>query len=232
MRWDVVERALPADPSTRVVEMGAGLGAFGARLASRYDRYQGVEPAADSAAVARARVEPFGGRVVPDLDQLDPGTAADLLCAFEVLEHIEEDRTALSRWAELLRPGGRVIVSVPAEPDRYGPWDERVGHYRRYSAEQLAGLFRDSGLRPVAVRHYGFPLGYALEVARNAIAARDAAAIRDVPIEQRTEGSGRQRQATSPLAGRLRHVLTRPFTTWQRHAPHRGPGLVGLATRP
>ncbi len=232
MRWDVVERVLPADPATAVVEMGCGMGAFGARLAARYDSYRGVEPAPESAQVARERVAPHGGQVVAAAEDLDPAAPADLLCAFEVLEHIEDDAGVLRDWVQHLRPGGRVVVSVPGEPDRFGPWDEKVGHYRRYSAEQLADLFTSAGLRPVTVPYYGFPFGYALETARNVLAQRQEAQLRGVPIEQRTESSGRQRQAVSPLAGRLRWVATRPFTAWQRRATGRGPGLVGVAELP
>lgn len=232
MRWDVVERALPRDPATTVVEMGCGMGAFGARLAARYAGYTGVEPAPESAEVARARVAPFGGTVVADASGLDPARPADLLCAFEVLEHIEDDAGALAGWVEHLRPGGRVVVSVPGEPDRFGPWDAKVGHYRRYSAEQLADLFAGAGLRPLQVPYYGYPFGYALETARNVIAKRHEAQLAQVPMDQRTESSGRQRQAVSPAAGRVRWIATRPFTAWQRRVTGRGPGLIGVAERP
>lgn len=232
MRWDVVSRALPTSRAASVVEMGCGMGAFGARLAARFDSYRGVEPAPESAQVARERVAPFGGTVVASAAELDPAHPADLLCAFEVLEHIEDDSAALRDWVQHLRPGGRVVVSVPGEPDRFGPWDEKVGHYRRYSAEQLADLFADAGLRTIGVPYYGYPFGYALETARNLLAKRQEAQLRDVPMDQRTESSGRQRQAVSPAAGRLRWVATRPFTAWQRQVTGRGPGLVGVAELP
>lgn len=231
MRWDVVSRAVPSSPETSVIEMGCGMGAFGARLAARYRSYRGVEPAPDSAAVARERIEPHGGTVVAAQSDLDPGDPADLLCAFEVLEHIEDDTGALREWVRYLRPGGVVVVSVPAEPDRYGPWDAKVGHFRRYDAATLGALFESAGLRTLAVPAYGFPFGYALETARNLLAKRDEARLRDVPMDQRTESSGRQRQAVSPLAGQVRHLASRPFTTWQRRVPGRGPGLIGIATR-
>lgn len=232
MRWDVVSRALPSAPGTAVIEMGCGMGAFGARLAERYDSYRGVEPAPESAEVARGRIEPHGGTVVDSADALDPAAPADLLCAFEVLEHIEDDVDALRGWTRYLRPGGIVLVSVPGEPDRFGPWDAKVGHYRRYSGETLGALFEAAGLRTLATPSYGFPFGYALETARNLLARRDEAQLRDVPMDQRTESSGRQRQAVSPVAGQVRHVASRPFAAWQRQVPGRGPGLIGIATLP
>nr|WP_276582079.1 class I SAM-dependent methyltransferase [Cellulomonas sp. RIT-PI-Y] len=228
MRWDLVDRVLPTDRRLSVVEMGCGMGAFGARLAARYADYTGVEPATESAQVARERVAPYGGRVVADQSDLDPDQRFDLLCAFEVLEHLEDDAGLLRDWAQLLRPGGQVVVSVPADPDRMGPWDEKVGHYRRYDREQMTDVLEAAGLRPLQVQHYGYPFGYALETARNLIARRQERQFAGVPFDERTEGSGRQRQAVSPTAGRLRHVATRPFAVWQRRVPTAGPGLIGL----
>lgn len=233
MRWDVVRTLLPAHLGT-VVEYGCGQGGFGARLAARADRYVGVEPAAASAAVAHARVAPHGGVVVPDWDDADnPARTGpvDLVCAFEVLEHIEDDTGVLASWVARLGPGTRVIVSVPAEPERFGPWDENVGHYRRYDVARLTEVLTSAGLTDARAQHYGFPFGYALETARNAIARRRPVDT-TVAMETRTEGSGGLRQPTVRLGIDPRWWATAPFRAWQRTAPGRGPGLVGWAQVP
>jgi len=225
LRWAAVTPLLPADRDTTVVEVGCGLGAFGARFAARYAGYVGVEPDAASAAVARGRVTPRSGVVVPDVAAVAEGSAG-MLCAFEVLEHLSDDVAELRRWCRLAAPGALVVVSVPAEPERYGPWDERVGHYRRYTREGMAGVLRAAGVEPVAVTHYGYPFGYALERARNTIARRGAGEVTGVPMERRTESSGRQRQAGSAAMGALRARVSVPFVAWQRRHPDRGPGIV------
>lgn len=214
-----------------MVELGCGLGAFGARLAASYDEYTGVEPDPESAAVARGRLARWSGRVVPDAGDVPPGSA-QVLCAFEVLEHLADDAAALTDWARLGAPGALVIVSVPAGPDRYGPWDEKVGHYRRYARADLESLFRAGGVEPLAVQHYGFPLGYALEAARNLVARRRLAADRAASMAARTGGSGRQRQAASPLMGAVRWSATAPFRAWQKLRSDRGPGLIGVGRLP
>ena len=231
MRWAAVAPHLPQRRATRVVEMGCGLGAFGARFAARYDDYIGVEPDPSSAEVARERVAPWSGKVVPADDAI-PERSAQLLCAFEVLEHLPDDVGALRAWTRLAEPGALVIVSVPAEPERYGTWDEKVGHYRRYSREGLAQTFREAGVEPVDVSHYGYPFGYALETARNAVARREAAQVRSVPMAQRTESSGRQRQAQNHLMGTVRRAIAAPFVAWQRRRPDRGPGIVAVGRIP
>lgn len=231
MRWAALAPLLPAHRDTTVVELGCGLGAFGARLASTYAGYAGVEPDAASAALARERVAPWAGRVVPSVADLPEGETG-LLCAFEVLEHLPDDAGELRGWCRLGAPGALVVVSVPAEPQRYGPWDEKVGHYRRYTRETVAELFRAAGVEPVQVVHYGYPFGYALEAARNAVARRRADEVRGVPLARRTESSGRQRQARSAAMGALRAAVSRPFVAWQGHRPDRGPGIVALGRIP
>ncbi len=227
MRWAALAPYLPPVRGTAVVELGCGLGAFGARLASRYEGYTGVEPDPRSAAVARERLAPWAAAVVASADEL-PDHAAQLVCAFEVLEHLPDDAAELRRWCRLGAPGALVVVSVPAEPQRYGAWDEKVGHHRRYTREGVADLFRAAGVEPVEVRHYGYPFGYALEGARNLLARRAADDVRGVPLARRTESSGRQRQARSAAMGMLRAGVSRPFVAWQRRRPDRGPGIVAV----
>ncbi|MEL7157397.1 MAG: methyltransferase domain-containing protein, partial [Actinomycetota bacterium] len=55
-------------------------------------------------------------------------TRFDYVMAFEVLEHITDDRAALEEWLRRLRPGGRVLFSVPAHQRKYGDADRAVGH--------------------------------------------------------------------------------------------------------
>jgi 2-polyprenyl-3-methyl-5-hydroxy-6-metoxy-1,4-benzoquinol methylase len=70
-------------------------------------------------------------RVVDDVASLAPASF-DYLFAFEVLEHIADDLSALREWTGFLKPGGRLLVSVPAHARKYGKADEIVGHVRRY----------------------------------------------------------------------------------------------------
>lgn len=232
LRWDLVRRILVRIRPNTVLEIGCGQGAFGARLAESGSGYLAVEPDPTSAARARERVEPFGG-VVRDGDDsaVEPGRLFDLVCAFEVLEHIEHDRAALRSWAKFVGPGGALIVSVPAFQHRFGPMDTRAGHFRRYSPAELTELFASVGFTDVEVRVYAWPLGYALEVVRNRIDARMLAANAHLSVEELTAASGRTAQPSRQILGRIITIGVAPFQVLQRLAPHRGTGLVAIARR-
>jgi SAM-dependent methyltransferase len=232
MRYDLVQRMLPPGV-TDVLEVGCGQGAFGARLARRY-RYLGLEPDPTSFAVARQRVAalaPAGEvRNVLTADLAD-GLQFDLVCAFEVLEHLEDDKSALTEWAGRLRPGGWLLLSVPAHQRRFAPWDTYVGHFRRYDPPALASLLASCGFGEIDVRQYGFPLGYVLEAGRNQIAARRLGQAPGTTIDERTASSARQLQPTGGAKAALIKYGILPFRGLQRAFPGAGTGLVARARR-
>jgi 2-polyprenyl-3-methyl-5-hydroxy-6-metoxy-1,4-benzoquinol methylase len=89
MRYDVVRRMLPPSGG-RLLEVGAGLGSVGALLAERFE-YVGLEPDPTSFATARERVGTRGRVLNSTVEQLESSEMFDVLCAFEVLEHLEDD---------------------------------------------------------------------------------------------------------------------------------------------
>jgi SAM-dependent methyltransferase len=229
LRWSVVEPRLREMAPESVLEVGCGLGGFGARVARR-GRYLGVEPDDMSFATARARVEASGGRVVHGMLADVAEGPFDLVCAFEVLEHIEDDRSALAEWVDRIGPGGWLLLSVPAGPDRFGPSDRAAGHFRRYSPDHLVDLVGEAGLTDVQVTYYGWPLGYVTEGVRGRIAARKEQSA-PASMEHRTAGSGRMFQP-GPFVGQVVRVATLPFEVAQRMRPDRGVGLVLSARKP
>jgi 2-polyprenyl-3-methyl-5-hydroxy-6-metoxy-1,4-benzoquinol methylase len=86
---------------------------------------------------------------VADLSRNLPVDAGgfDAVLALDVIEHIDDDFDAVSKLGQLARPGGVVIVSVPALPEFFTEFDEIQGHRRRYLPETLQATFQDSGLK-------------------------------------------------------------------------------------
>lgn len=224
LRYDTVVRMLPTG-IVDVLEIGCGQGGFAARLAQRHN-YLGIEPDRTSWAVAQRRISAVGAGEVRNiaLEALDD-ERFDLICAFEVLEHIDDDTSAVKRWSTFLRAGGWLMLSVPAVQRRYGPFDELVGHFRRYDPPAMAGLLASSGFGEIEIRRYGFPLGYVTETARNVVARRRLAAAA-TSVAERTAGSGRLLQPSAAVMGAATRWGTAPFRVLQRPFPGLGTGLV------
>jgi len=70
----------------------------------------------------------------------------DAVLALDVLEHLNDDAGALRNLANLVRPGGLVILTVPARPDLWSEFDEIQGHKRRYTRQEFQGKIEKSGL--------------------------------------------------------------------------------------
>ena len=230
LRWDAVTSRLPPDGAS-VLEIGCGQGGFAARLAARY-RYVGLEPDPVSFEVARARLAGAGEVRNGDLASVRDDEQFDLVCAFEVIEHMEDDRGALAAWLHHVRPGGWLLVSAPAWPDRFSAWDELVGHHRRYDPRALTRLLADLGLEDAEATAFGAPLGYVLEGIRNRLARGRVAGARDLSYEERTSGSGRLLTPRAGAAAVLVHAATFPFMKLQHAFPGRGVGLVARGRRP
>lgn len=231
LRYDLIRRALAdVPPGAAVLEIGAGQGALGARLARCY-RYTGVEPDPASARIARRRIEAEGGRFVEGTSHALHGEEVfRVVCAFEVLEHLEDDAGALRSWVRHLAPGGMLLLSVPAFQSRFAAADEAVGHYRRYDPDSLHERLTQTSLTDIQVWVTGFPFGVVLEMGRNFIATLRP---KTGTMAARTLASGRLLQPPAAL-GWATQAVTWPFRWLQRPFIHSrlGTGLVARATKP
>lgn len=129
-----------------------------------------------------------------------PSAAFDLVCLFDVLEHIGNDREALQAVAGLLKPGGRILITVPAYAWLWSAHDEAHHHQRRYTASGLEQVARAAGLVPRRLGYFNtllFPL---------------IAAIRSL---QRLTGKSADSDAALPSPG-LNRLLTAIFG-FERH---------------
>ena len=141
----------------RVLEVGAGLGA----ITARYEQGREVVANDVSPSCVQALRERFADhpnvRVEDrDLRTMEVDARFDSVLMVNVLEHIVDDAGALRGLSNLLVPGGNVVVYVPALNGLYGPWDKRIGHYRRYSVWRLREVFREAGLEPAELHWVNF----------------------------------------------------------------------------
>jgi SAM-dependent methyltransferase len=153
-------KSLMSDVSTgHLLEIGPGAGTLLVEFADQGHHCEALEPSAEARKMIRAVVAKFGHPIPVHMECGDEWEGRfDVLCAFDVLEHIKDDQEALAQWVTWLRPGGVLMMSVPAHMRLWTTGDEWAGHYRRYGRNTLQKLLIDNGLEVTAFECYGFPL--------------------------------------------------------------------------
>lgn len=148
---------LSASPGQTVLNAGAGQGSFSLRLARLGFEVTSIDGSRAAVAVLRDRlpgpVEHADVTAMPFADE-----SFDAAVLGEVLEHVPDDARALSEVARVLRPGGVLAVSVPANPARFGPSDRWAGHLRRYSRGMLVDSVEGGGFQVRRCVAWGFPV--------------------------------------------------------------------------
>ena len=152
--------ALRLPPDARVLEAGCGPGGNLAML-SEFGRLDAFEMDEDARRIASARggfeVQP--GKLPGDIG-FEPDSF-DLIAALDVIEHIEADLESVQALAKLLRPGARLILTVPVYPWLWSIHDERHHHKRRYTRPAVQKLAEEAGLVVEKCSHFNtilFPL--------------------------------------------------------------------------
>ena len=132
-----------ADHRPRILDVGCGTGANLIML-SKYGDAEGVDVSEDALAFCRERglekVKLGAGEELPYED----GTF-DLVTAFDVVEHMDDDLAGLSEMRRVLRPGGRVLLFVPTFMFLWGLQDEVSNHRRRYRLPELRRVLEKAG---------------------------------------------------------------------------------------
>ena len=184
-----------------VLEMGCGAGALLNELARRGFSALGVDFSQSARDLANAMNVGNGRIHIASSTEAEQEESFDYLCAFEVLEHIEDDLGTLRDWTRYLKPNGTLIISVPAHPERWNPADEWAGHYRRYRRDGLTEMVTSAGYEVTDVQCYGFPLANIMERMAGGIYARQSAAREREALDQtqRTEESGADRKLLTKL---------------------------------
>ena len=152
-RW-LVDLALPHlgdDP----LEVGSGLGHYAADWAAAgVPQWTASEADAERLEALRTRFEgdPVVRVRVLAVPVEETGTHSAVV-AYNVLEHIPDDVGALRTFAELLRPGGCVVLVVPAFPSAMSAFDRAIGHQRRYRRRTLRAAVEQAGLTVEVLHH-------------------------------------------------------------------------------
>ena len=200
--------ALPKD--ARILEIGCGTGHNLPMLAA-FGSVEAIEIDPAARAIASERLgRPVGEAPLPALPGVERN-AYDLVAVLDVVEHIEDDVAALAAMRSLLKPGGKILIAVPAHQWLWSAHDVVNHHHRRYSKATLRAAIAAAGLVPTRLRWFNsllFPV---------AAAARIVGRIR-----------GKDDSDDSPPARPLNALFERIFRL-ERHLVGRVPMTPGVS---
>jgi SAM-dependent methyltransferase len=152
--YDLAMRARPKD-CRNVMEFGAGDGAFAKKFAAHGDRIDCVEIDAG----LREILTSTASSVYADIREAQ-SARYDFLYSINVVEHIADLDDALSQLYRVVRPGGSILIFVPAFEMLWTSLDSEAGHVTRFTRPRLGAAFRKAGFEIETIRYFdslGFP---------------------------------------------------------------------------
>jgi SAM-dependent methyltransferase len=143
---DLIARNIPLPADARILEIGCGTG-HNLEMLGRFGRVDGLEVDDAARALASSRLgHPVMAAPLPELSGVEEH-AYDMVAILDVLEHIGPDREALESMARRLKPGGRILITVPAHPWMWSAHDVVNHHKRRYTRATLRAVIEAAGLK-------------------------------------------------------------------------------------
>ncbi|HTG39584.1 class I SAM-dependent methyltransferase [Sphingomonas sp.] len=207
---DYLTREARLPKGARILEIGCGTG-HNLPMLARFGEVDAIEIDEAARGFASERLgKPVGTAPLPELTGV-PRNSYDLIAVLDVVEHVEDDVAALRGMADVLKPGGAILVTVPAHPWMWSAHDVVNHHHRRYSKGSLDKAIRDAGLTHNGLRWFNsllFPV---------AVAARLAGRL-----------TGKDDSDDSPPAAPVNKALERVFGL-ERHLIGRLPMPPGLS---
>ncbi|MBL4799731.1 MAG: class I SAM-dependent methyltransferase [Oleispira sp.] len=161
-------RKLDLKPNSKILEVGCGTGG-NLKMLAEFGKVSALEMDANAREIASEKTNNLydirDGRCPDDLPY--KGERFDLICMFDVLEHIDKDTETLTAMKNLLTKDGRILMTVPAYQWLWGAHDEFLHHKRRYSATELRQKIIASGLQSLKLSYFNtilFPLAAVIRI--------------------------------------------------------------------
>jgi SAM-dependent methyltransferase len=140
----VIRRTVRPPPKAHILEIGCGTG-HNLHMLSKFGTLEATELNESARELASRRLgRKVEAAALPDLS-LFARSSFDLIALLDVLEHIADDRQAFEAIFSLLKPGGKLLVTVPANPWMWSAHDVAHHHHRRYRKRQLRALAESAG---------------------------------------------------------------------------------------
>jgi SAM-dependent methyltransferase len=215
----LLDRALDGErPGRRILDAGCGTGNNLLHL-SRRGRAVGVDVSEDALRFCRTRgvaAAKAGVQALPF-----PASSFDCVTSFDVIYHrgVDDDRAAVAEMARVLRPGGLLLLRVPALKMLWGAHDEAVHSRHRYTRGEVEALLRGAGLEPLRATYSNsllFPV-LALRRSIDRLTGRHGSDVAFLP---------------APLEWAFRHLMLLEARMLRAVSFPIGASVVALARRP
>ena len=184
---DLIRREVRPGPNARILELGCGTGHNLAMLAG-FGHVDGLELDDEAREMSAKRLgREIMSSPLPELKGV-ADRHYDLVGAFDVIEHIDDDRAALASIATKLKPGGKFVMTVPAHQWMWTAHDVVNHHKRRYSKRSLRRLIEGSPLKLDRIGYFNsllFPLAIA-ERTSSKLRGKDSADVKLPPAPLNT----------------------------------------------
>jgi len=166
----VMDKCVPPNAGV-LLDVGCGTGANLEALAWRFPELTAIGLDADP--FCRAACEARGLRVCDASAEALPvdDNSQDVITALDVLEHLDDDVSALQEMARTLSPDGVLVLTVPAYRWLWSPHDDMTHHRRRYTASRLVAALQSAGFTVTYVSYFNtllFPLAAAMRLLERA----------------------------------------------------------------
>ncbi len=207
LRLSMVEGLLNDLPHTTqtILEVGSGRGDVAGYLQRSRPSLRLTLCESSEVAVDHLRNRFSGSEKVEIVDKLQEITqnSFDVVIVFEVLEHIKDDFGFLQQLLVLLRPGGTLIMSVPAYMKKWQHQDEWAGHIRRYEYRELLDLLSSVRVECSTLYDYGFPFMSLVRPLKFLYYRSAAQSTKKLSDSEKTAASGMDRSSVLSLISSL-----------------------------
>jgi SAM-dependent methyltransferase len=172
----LIETRVKPPAGAHILEIGCGTG-HNLEMLARFGAVDAVEMDDAARAVASDRLgRPALMATLPALEGVESG-AYDLVALLDVLEHVDEDRASLASIARRLKPGGKILLTVPAHPWMWSAHDVVNHHKRRYTKRGFRAVIEEAGLEVELLTYFNsllFPLAAAARLAGRVTGKEDS----------------------------------------------------------
>ncbi|MEZ4489164.1 MAG: class I SAM-dependent methyltransferase [Cyanobacteriota/Melainabacteria group bacterium] len=201
----LIKSTLPGYKNAQFLEIGSGTGnVLGYLFDNGFENLTGYEVEESGLEISRQRFPQINFEYNNLLDSDTKTRQFDAIGMFDCIEHFESEELPLANARKMLRPGGKLYITVPAHDFLWSMIDELFGHYRRYTKKDLEKVLVNGGFSSIQQVYFMAPL------VPLAIIHRKLKPLPDVVSEEEIEALlNRETSIPHPLVNKIMRGLAR-----------------------